>query len=412
MLFVALSFFIVAYAMGWRYNFKNSSLVRVGAIYLDSTPADAHIYLDGVLAKKTTPDTINNLQPNIYSLEITKEGYLSWKTNAVVAYSALTRLQNIFLVKVSDPPNLAVSGNFIDMSSSPNKEMLGLFGKNELTILRIKDGSVINTKIFPADISSIDWSFDSMAVLVTLTDNEFIYYTPINSEIVNLNEGISQPVEKANWSRKNNHTVIAYTVSSVYSLNVSEAPVPILPPVGLLYTDNQLFFTSDGEKINVTKNGKLINSLSSHSASPLQIFNVTDNLIGLTDSASKTGYIYNIKTNQFIVFAHPIKNIIPDQTANALLVTNDNEIWRMDTEQGSVELLNRTAMPLMSADWALSGHYLSTIHSLNELKVNEIDRIAQNTYSFDIPHCTKILNFDAYTKSALLCETGMYFMRY
>ncbi|NYT17594.1 MAG: PEGA domain-containing protein [Methanomicrobiales archaeon] len=56
---------------------------ETGEIDISSNPSGAAAYLDGVL-KGTTPLTIVNLDPQLYTIRIEKSGYLTWEENVTV----------------------------------------------------------------------------------------------------------------------------------------------------------------------------------------------------------------------------------------------------------------------------------------------------------------------------------------
>ncbi len=67
---------VIAYARGYRYNFKNNNLLPTGIISLSAFPKASSIYINGALMGVT--DMNITLPPGKYKIEVKKEGYTSW----------------------------------------------------------------------------------------------------------------------------------------------------------------------------------------------------------------------------------------------------------------------------------------------------------------------------------------------
>ncbi len=75
---------------------------RTGIIGVKSIPDGANVYINGVL-KTATDDTISGLDPNTYSLKITKNGFVDWQKDVEVFAELAT---DITAVLVSKTPRL------------------------------------------------------------------------------------------------------------------------------------------------------------------------------------------------------------------------------------------------------------------------------------------------------------------
>jgi len=78
---IVVSFFvilagIIAYARGYRIDFKKKSLLPTGILAISSSPKAAKVFINGEL--KGATDINLTLIPGRYSVEIKKEGYLTW----------------------------------------------------------------------------------------------------------------------------------------------------------------------------------------------------------------------------------------------------------------------------------------------------------------------------------------------
>ncbi len=106
-LFIILGVGVVLYAQGWRFDFALWRAEKVGAIYVQSFPRDASIFLNGepvpnqsgFLSRGTF---IPELFPRNYSLTLKEGGYLDWHEDAEVLPSLVAALK--YAVLVPDAP--------------------------------------------------------------------------------------------------------------------------------------------------------------------------------------------------------------------------------------------------------------------------------------------------------------------
>lgn len=115
----------VLYAQGWRINFENLKISKVGGIYIKSFPSDAQIFINNKPIKNTSTfftvgTFISDLFPKIYSVELKENGYLKWHENAYVEpskvfqfYSAVLIPQNATTVQQGPISNFLFKNNVI-----------------------------------------------------------------------------------------------------------------------------------------------------------------------------------------------------------------------------------------------------------------------------------------------------------
>lgn len=75
--FVLVLIAVIAYARGYRFNFREGTISSTGIISVNSSPRPAKVYINGVLQGAT--DTNLTLPYGKYTVEVKKEGYSSWK---------------------------------------------------------------------------------------------------------------------------------------------------------------------------------------------------------------------------------------------------------------------------------------------------------------------------------------------
>ncbi|MFH1827317.1 MAG: PEGA domain-containing protein [bacterium] len=82
LIFLLLSFIIfivIAYARGYRFNFKDQEISSTGILAISSSPKAAKVFINGHL--KGVTDMNITLHPGNYTIEINKDGYMPFKKN-------------------------------------------------------------------------------------------------------------------------------------------------------------------------------------------------------------------------------------------------------------------------------------------------------------------------------------------
>ncbi|MCD6283923.1 PEGA domain-containing protein [bacterium] len=90
--------FIILYAKGYSFDFKNKKIVLTGGIFLNSIPKKANVYINNKYTKKRTPCLIKRLIPQEYVIEVKKQGFHSWKKHMKVKPNLVREAKNIMLI--------------------------------------------------------------------------------------------------------------------------------------------------------------------------------------------------------------------------------------------------------------------------------------------------------------------------
>lgn len=112
--FLILGSSIVLYSQGWRFNFKTDSFQRIGGIFLNSTPSDAVITLDGGSVQNQSSilqagTLISDLIPGEHSLTLSEKGYLPWNKEVTVTSGGAAVFDKIILLPDGGSMNTASS---------------------------------------------------------------------------------------------------------------------------------------------------------------------------------------------------------------------------------------------------------------------------------------------------------------
>jgi hypothetical protein len=112
--------FAIQYAKGTRPT-TSGEIRETGLLVVNSFPTAAQVYINGKLT--TATDTTLNLDPGTYDIEISKDGYTTWKKTLEVEKSLVTQTNAVLFPTALNLSPLTYTGaeNF---SPSPDGQKL------------------------------------------------------------------------------------------------------------------------------------------------------------------------------------------------------------------------------------------------------------------------------------------------
>ena len=96
--------FILASALGYKFNPHTLKFVKTGLIFIKTQPEGARIYLGDKLITEKTPASLYELVPGIYKIAVELEQHYPWKGEVDVEAGKVCRLDKIILFPLR--PNL------------------------------------------------------------------------------------------------------------------------------------------------------------------------------------------------------------------------------------------------------------------------------------------------------------------
>lgn len=200
---IAFVFFIIMLAtivyqsVGYSYDKGTKKFVRTGAIYFESYPVGASVFINAKKQNFKTPHILRNVLPKEYSITLVKKGFMEYKTQVHVK-SAAAANSNAVLIPEIDVENITrlpfmVNKAFKIKHSVDFKKILftdkGIFSCNKdytnykllsHTVLPVNDAYALNG-IFIYDDLLIVWSKQKIWRLPiskdnNLLNNDFIIY--------------------------------------------------------------------------------------------------------------------------------------------------------------------------------------------------------------------------------------------
>lgn len=190
-LFLLITPILVLYARGFKVDWTNRSLVKTGALVIETEPENAQIYLNDEKYDAETPTNIRFLMPDDYIVRIEKEGYQSWTKR------------------------LSVRSQLVTWANS-NREFIALFVKNPL-LKKTWDGTQI-----------------------TLYENRITFLNGTLPTSIDIQNGDEEQISKLPETLPDD-TKIEIT-NLLTTLNI---PVPIFTEGQLIRANNQIYLILD-----------------------------------------------------------------------------------------------------------------------------------------------------------------------
>lgn len=196
LLLVGVTTILILYGKGYRLFLQHGepAISKTGILNLSSNPTGAQIFIDGHLTAAT--NTSINLTPGIYSITITKDGYLDWKKNfqikkEVVSNAVATlfpkapSLQSIstFGIKsaILDPTGTKLAFNIASRSALKNGIYVYDMTSRSFPILAGQSSTtqIVNDTIDTFSEAKIAWSPDGTQIIASISaplNNAPTYY--------------------------------------------------------------------------------------------------------------------------------------------------------------------------------------------------------------------------------------------
>jgi len=96
---VVLSLLIIAYGLGYRYDYKAFKVLKTGVLVVQGPPNDAQIHVNKTLGKVTQNKFSKSLAPGTYTVEVTKDGFVTWHETLRVESSSINLYDDVILFR-------------------------------------------------------------------------------------------------------------------------------------------------------------------------------------------------------------------------------------------------------------------------------------------------------------------------
>lgn len=290
---------VIAYALGYSFDWETKKLALTGGFYFQSVPKRASVFINGKLQEEKTPLLLKRVIPQYYQIKVEKEGYSSWEKNLKVDPKIVTAAKDILLIplrselKLVDenlPKDFSLADSLADEdktksvfyfengilyqtdSTGPNPEQISLAplaaGRNYNLIIKddwqialISENQTLylfnqSAKVFEliaANVCSAQFSKNNR--LLYFTDNEIWVYNGGEKELITRS---SQRIDQATWYL-NEHIIFAVgpaikiveldgrhkrNIFNLIELKTSQIATDFDGQIIYLVSDNKLFTLS------------------------------------------------------------------------------------------------------------------------------------------------------------------------
>lgn len=407
-IFLIVAPFLILYSQGYRIDFENRKLTQTGALFFKIEPGRSEILISKNRLKKTSflfqSALVENLVPDKYSVEITKEGYYSWEKELEVKAKTVTESKGIILIPI-DPEITIASKNTQQIWELSNKNYILLDNEDEDSwALKIYDiEKRLKTYLLEeADFNSKKADF---LELITLNDDKkVIVKIAVNEEIKYYLLDLSNPSEPL---------LLTYFIpdNTIITLDPSDSK-------NIIYIKNNIFYRYDTEKQQYSpildKDDQLISKIISYKIihNDIYLLNEEGFLIKTNSSfnnfeeinqveleikketpysieifndfifitENKTAYLLNKETKEFEFFFDNIKYLKPSPDYTKVVYGSNHEMWFMYLQEvyenskknsGDKEFLIKTSQNIKEITW-LNSSYIAYAED-NTIKITETD---------------------------------------
>lgn len=290
--FLIIAPILVAYSMGFRYDFEKNKIVATGGIYVRTFPSADQITIDSNILKK--PGLFANsifaqsLLPKNHSILINKTGYYDYSKILPVQENQVTKLENILLFKKDI---LFVPTD--DKTQSPfNSKEKFIIKNNNLYYSNVIENNSITAsqKLVPVLKNLVAFTLQNNSIIWLGTDG-FLYRFNQNS----------LPLKTADIPEKLNPAALKIDKTGNYKIKIR---------------GNNIFLNANGSLLFLEKNNfsNIADKISDFEISPDShnlAFAKKNNIFLYTISTDASREYLTLKNSALLYQANaPIKNII------------------------------------------------------------------------------------------------------
>ena len=128
---VVVSLLLIAYGLGYRYDYKAFKVLKTGLLVVEGPPNDAKVHIGKTVGKPYQNKYSKSMTPGQYSVEITKENFVTWHASFRLESGAIDIFDNIVLFRsapivseLTDPKKMAQLEAPVEILAETNNELL------------------------------------------------------------------------------------------------------------------------------------------------------------------------------------------------------------------------------------------------------------------------------------------------
>jgi dipeptidyl aminopeptidase/acylaminoacyl peptidase len=250
---LALGGFFILYASGFRLNRQTGQITANGLLVVNSDPNGAQVLIDGKLTSATNATIA--LPPATYTVELHKDGYISWKKTIQIAKDAVTQLDASLFPAAPSLSAITFSGIVSPvLSPDSGKIVYGVMGEAEKQGLWVMETTTLPLgfnreprRITDGDLTGFTWQWspDSQQILLSSkTSSSLLSISSFTSISQRLPILVSKQKLLSDWEAK--------------KITVQKSQLAKLPPaLQTVFTEKttNLSFSPDETRILYTATG-------------------------------------------------------------------------------------------------------------------------------------------------------------
>lgn len=359
------AFFIIApitiyYARGYRYAWTSGTVTPTGTLIVSTEPSKAQLRLNGNVIDGETPLTLTALDARRYAIELSKDGYHTWKKALPVRNGEATFVSDIRLLKNALPTQVVSAAN-TPLAASPNGNLIAMIagaedGALEASILNFTTGRTTSIETrFQSTPTLVAWSTDSR--LLAIGDATMLI-------IVDTSTGGQTTIEPprgariARWStiKPGTLTMLAddgffeASASSRWNVQKSNEELPTGTLLDFWYQQaRRIALVENNEEYSLSLRG------SDGTSNSIKLPNIqpdsyaggwNDILVFRTNDSGLAVGRYTESSYRPMIDVPHISAIALSETLHTIAFATEFEIWTYDTAAASRELLTRLGTPI------------------------------------------------------------------
>jgi len=94
---VIVSLLLIAYGLGYRYDYKAFRVLKTGILVVQGPPNDAVVHVNKTLGKLSQNIFSKSLAPGVYTVEVTKNNFVTWHESLRVESSSINLYDDVVL---------------------------------------------------------------------------------------------------------------------------------------------------------------------------------------------------------------------------------------------------------------------------------------------------------------------------
>ena len=379
--FFVLAPILIAYSMGYRFDFEKMKIVATGGIYVRTFPVAEEITIDSKISKKpgmfSNSVFVQSLLPKNHTVSIRKPGYYDYSKTLPVAESEVTKLENVLLIKKSLLfSSLAEKIDYFSISPD-NQSVITAYGNSPMLFNNFSLNGAGQPTTFSlnmaGNVADIIWSDNSKQALIKIQSSGNVVYYLFNEAKPLL--FLDKNSEQISFNPQDSKQIFYIKNNILYSSKNRDASVVINNVISYQISNNSIIWLSLAGALNKSDiSGKLIEKFSTQNIAPdskknYSLFNFSGKIF-LRDGISL--FLYNDNKKTLEPFSAPAGNFemlySPDK--KNFVYWDSRDIYIYSSEDGEYKKLF-SGEKVQNCQW-LNNDYI-IFSNQNNIIISETD---------------------------------------